>query len=85
MVSGFLRGINIVWTRNNVGLYVYRLSFISILVFSLYFYLGDSSPVGCDIVRQLIFDHIQTLCFSYYQCHKSHYTSYNPAEGVIVL
>jgi hypothetical protein len=70
---------------DSVGLYVYCVSFISLLVFSLYFYLDNSSLVGCDIVVQLNFDLIQTLHFSYYHCPKSHFTSYKPAEGVIVL
>ena len=74
------------WICDNVGLYsyVYGQSFISFLVFSLYFYLDDSSLVGRDIVGQRIFYHIQTFHFSY-QCHKSHFTSYKPANGVIFI
>ena len=53
------------WICDNVGLYsyVYGQSFILFLVFSLYFYLDDSSLVGCDIVGQCIFYHIQTFRF----------------------
>ena len=54
-------------------------------MFSLYFYLDDSSLVGSDNVGQLIFDFIQIFHFSYYHSHKLHFTSYKPADGVIVL
>ena len=80
-----LGGIKIMWTWDTVGLYVYCLSFISLIVFSLYFfYLDDSGLVGCDTVGQLVFDLIQTLHFSYYHHHKPHFTSYKLAEDVVV-
>ena len=64
---------------------MYIACFCFMFISSLFFYLDDSSLVGCDIVAQLNFDLIQTLHFSYYQCHRSHFTLHKLAEGVIFI